>query len=472
MKNTTAVQLKKIAAVMAMLLLTLSFGPKAQSAVPQVMSYQGLLKNNSGNLLSGTYSMQFKIYSASTGGSALWTETQSSVSVSSGRFSVQLGSVTALNLDFNQDYWLSIKVGSDAEMTPRVRLTSVGYAYRAQEVVNGFTQAQHDALSHKNIEGVKDNAALIAKTNFKLDAYTLASANSMGDMVVDSFNDSTGISAASSSNYTYRGASNYDVVLASAGGAVIQQQTSVENDFIEVLSNYANSYNGFGQQFKHTANATIDKVSFKWCKWGSPTGNVKIRIYTSSSGMPGSLLGETANISVSGIASVYPNTEEITANLTSPVALTANTTYLAVIENVSGTGNGDNHIKIRRASGGNPYANGAPVIKSNSNVWANYGDSVDAYFKIYEQAQSSGTATVVSNAYTLSASPSEALLMVDQTLGTGTITYSLSRNNGTNWTTCNPETVCSLASQPSGTQLKWKAAITGNAELNAIAVSV
>ncbi|MEO0228291.1 MAG: hypothetical protein ABIL70_09615 [candidate division WOR-3 bacterium] len=49
----------------------------------------------------------------------MWTETQN---------------VTAINLAFNVPYYLGIRVGTDEEMTPRIPLTSVGYAYRAQTV--------------------------------------------------------------------------------------------------------------------------------------------------------------------------------------------------------------------------------------------------------------------------------------------------------------------------------------------------
>ena len=165
----------------------------AQASVPKLMTYQGVLKDSSGNFLTGTYSITFKLYNVFTGGTALWVETQPSVSVSSGKFSVQLGSMTALNLDFNSDYWLAVKVGTDAEMSPRLRLTSMGYGIRSDYENNGFTQGQHDALTHKAIEGVRDNTVEIGKTNFKLDAYSLAAANSMGDMIVDSFNDAGGI---------------------------------------------------------------------------------------------------------------------------------------------------------------------------------------------------------------------------------------------------------------------------------------
>ncbi len=430
-----------------------SLAPSAACAVPQLLSYQGILKDSSGNYLTGTYSIQFKIYSASTGGTALWTETQSSVSAASGKFNVQLGSVTTLDLDFDQDYWLSIKVGSDSEMTPRIRLTSAGYAYMAENVVNSFTEAEHDALSHKNIEGVKDNTVMIAKTNFKLDAYALAVANSLGDMVVDTFTDASGIASGSSSNYTWRTTPNYDVIVTPSGGSAVQSNTS-ETDMSEILSNNSTTYNGFGQQFQHGSAVTVDRVGFKWQRVGSPTGNVRIRLYASSSGVPGTLLAESADISVAGVSTSY---EEVTASLGSAVALSANTEYIVVVENTTGSGDGSNHINVRRSSDSNPYANGSALAKNSSSTWATFYSGYDTYFKVYEQPVQSGTATVISTAYTEPSAPTTAMVIADETLNGETIVYSVSRDNGTTWTTCTKETICNISSQPSGTQLKWKA---------------
>jgi Neuraminidase (sialidase) len=84
----------------------------------------------------------------------------------------------------------------------------------------------------------------------------------------------------------------------------------------------------------------------------------------------------------------------------------------------------------------------------------------------------SGTAMVISNAYSEPVAPTEAMVIADETLNGGTITYYVSRDNGTTWTTCTKETMTNISSQPSGTQLKWKVTMTGNAELNAIAVAV
>src|SRR3989338_8447187 len=193
--------MRKPLLIFSILILLFSFSsPHVEASVPKLLTYQGILKDSSGNFLTGTYSMTFIVYAVATGGSSLWSETQSSVSASSGRFSAILGSVTTLNLAFDQDYLLSVQVGSDAEMTPRQRLTSSGYAAMAEDVTGGkLTGSAHVADSHMSIEGVRSAHVNIAKTNFKVDAITLASANSMGDLVIDSFNDSTGINSGGSS---------------------------------------------------------------------------------------------------------------------------------------------------------------------------------------------------------------------------------------------------------------------------------
>lgn len=119
------------------LTLGMLFGVSYASAqsVPKYMSYQGELTDSSNNPVTATVSVEFKLYNALSGGSELWSETQS-VSVTNGFFSVQLGSVTPLTLDFDQQYFLSLNVASDGEMSPRQPINSVGYAF-ASDVTYG-----------------------------------------------------------------------------------------------------------------------------------------------------------------------------------------------------------------------------------------------------------------------------------------------------------------------------------------------
>lgn len=106
------------------------------SQIPQTLSYQGVLKDASGNIVpNASYDLTFRIYSAASGGTALWTEMQSVV-VTDGIFNVILGSTNPLNLPFDVPYWLGITVGTGSELTPRVQLTSAAYSLNAHSVEN------------------------------------------------------------------------------------------------------------------------------------------------------------------------------------------------------------------------------------------------------------------------------------------------------------------------------------------------
>ncbi len=117
------------------LLLSVAIPIAAFPQVPQTMGYQGLLTDGSGVVVSdGSYSLTFKIYSVSTGGSALWTEVQGTVSTVNGVFNVILGSVTALNIAFDKTLYLEITVGSNV-LSPRIELTGSPYAMNARGIV-------------------------------------------------------------------------------------------------------------------------------------------------------------------------------------------------------------------------------------------------------------------------------------------------------------------------------------------------
>ena len=103
----------------------------------QTIPYQGRIANASGQAITGTQPMIFRLYNAASGGVSLWEESRvgpNSVPVSDGLFNVMLGSLSALPQNLiagNQNLWLGIMVGSDNEMTPRVQLGSVPFAMSA-----------------------------------------------------------------------------------------------------------------------------------------------------------------------------------------------------------------------------------------------------------------------------------------------------------------------------------------------------
>ena len=107
------------------------------------IAYQGRLADSSGNPLTSTLAMSFRLYSAVTGGAPLWTEQWSGpngVKVSDGLFNVMLGSLTPIAqsvITGNANLFLGITVGTDDEMTPRVQLGSVPFAMQALSVPDG-----------------------------------------------------------------------------------------------------------------------------------------------------------------------------------------------------------------------------------------------------------------------------------------------------------------------------------------------
>lgn len=122
------------------LLLSMSLGIFSQAGVPQLISFQGFLKDNLGNPLDGTFSIQFSIYNAQTGGSLIWSEARS-VNVDSGAFSIYLGEVTELTESAFSDSgrYLGVTVESDPEMS-RTRMTTSPYAYRIATVDGSISQ--------------------------------------------------------------------------------------------------------------------------------------------------------------------------------------------------------------------------------------------------------------------------------------------------------------------------------------------
>jgi hypothetical protein len=104
-------------------------------ALPRTISYQGILTDNNDVIVpDGSYSITFRLYDAASGGTMLWEEAQS-VPVTSGRYDAILGNTVSMDpLAFDAKYWLAIKVESDAEMTPRIELSAVGYALSARTV--------------------------------------------------------------------------------------------------------------------------------------------------------------------------------------------------------------------------------------------------------------------------------------------------------------------------------------------------
>lgn len=108
--------------------------------VPESMTYQGVLSDSSGPF-SGNAQIVFSLYEQETGGSSIWQETHSNVTVTNGFFSAVLGGQgqpLAASLFGGSERWLQVSadLGSGPVTLPRQRLHSVPYAMTAYSATN------------------------------------------------------------------------------------------------------------------------------------------------------------------------------------------------------------------------------------------------------------------------------------------------------------------------------------------------
>jgi hypothetical protein len=129
-----AKEMKKLFSISVLVVLSCLAYAQVTAEVPQKINYQGKLTDaNGGLIVSDSVDIEFNVYTDSTGGTSLWSETHYDVPVKNGLFSVVLGSQTAIPVSVfdGSIRYLGITVGSDSESTPRTPMVSVGYAYRA-----------------------------------------------------------------------------------------------------------------------------------------------------------------------------------------------------------------------------------------------------------------------------------------------------------------------------------------------------
>jgi len=118
--------------VILMLLLIIPFSGYAEP--PKTINYQGYLESTNGQQINGNLDMTFAIYDVDSGPDLpLWVDTLFDVDVQKGIFNVILGETTPLDLPFDEQYYLGVKMGNDSEMTPRQPLASVPYALTASK---------------------------------------------------------------------------------------------------------------------------------------------------------------------------------------------------------------------------------------------------------------------------------------------------------------------------------------------------
>ncbi len=126
--------------------------------IPKLLSYQGKLTDNSGNPVPDTtYSVSFRLYSVPSGGSPFWNETQT-VRTRAGLFSTLLGSVTPIgSVPDAGTLYLGMAVAGGAELTPRLRIVSAAYAYKADTANYALASAGGGSGDNAWVRGTPDS---------------------------------------------------------------------------------------------------------------------------------------------------------------------------------------------------------------------------------------------------------------------------------------------------------------------------
>ena len=171
-------------ASLCFLAMALLLPVRGYADVPQQISYQGAITDDFGDSLDGSYTMVFSIYAVDSGGTPLWWE-QQTVTVTDGIYNVLIcqdpvGNPFPANL-FDGQRWLGVRVGSDAEMTPRQPLTSVPFAQMADRVSAGAVTeimladdaVTTDKIADSAITGDKIASSTIPATDIQDEAATL-----------------------------------------------------------------------------------------------------------------------------------------------------------------------------------------------------------------------------------------------------------------------------------------------------------
>lgn len=130
--------------------------------VPNVVGYHGRLLKADGTPATGTVTMTFSLHDAPTGGTALWTETQT-VALTDGFYATYLGNVTPLPPDAfpGAERYLEISVNGTA-LQPRLRAGSVPHALNAtaaRNVEGGTVNAQ--TVSVAGVEVIDSTGKLV-----------------------------------------------------------------------------------------------------------------------------------------------------------------------------------------------------------------------------------------------------------------------------------------------------------------------
>ena len=127
------------------------------ATVPTTVNVQGVLRDGVGGLESGSFQFTINVYAAATGGASLWTETQASVPVESGFFTLALSdndthdkTIADIIEGNSSPLFVGVTLQGDLSELPRIQLNTVPYAFVADHAttVDNFGGVAASAISN------------------------------------------------------------------------------------------------------------------------------------------------------------------------------------------------------------------------------------------------------------------------------------------------------------------------------------
>jgi hypothetical protein len=324
-------------------------------AVPQLINYQGKLTDSSGNPINDNVSITFTIYNDATGGFSIWYDTQT-VAVTNGVFSVLLGFSNGIANDIfhGEDKYLGVRVGSDPEMVPRQRITSIAYAFRSENAdsadsFGGYAIGELIKELDKRYVSAPDVSTVDPGSN--TGRYTSIAIGMDGNPVI-SYQDYTG----SSLNVAKCG----DAICSSAGGYTIST-IEVGDEYMGLYTSIAIGTDGnpvIAYYYSMGLNVKVAKCGDALC---SSVGGYTITALDSAHGYTSIAIGTDGNPVIA--FSDFLRRLKV-AKCGNPACSSGNTITI-----VDAVGDAGLHISITIGTDGNPIisyldlANGLKVAK-------------------------------------------------------------------------------------------------------------
>ena len=175
--------------------LCLIMAATVYAQMPRTLNYQGTLATGSTVVPDGNYNITFRLYTASTGGSAVWSEAQL-VPARNGVINVVLGEIAPLPASFSTSYWMSLQIGADAELSPRLELTAASYSLHSAVADSAKKVANGSVTSAAIATGAVTSAQIVDATITGTDVAS-------GTLTAGNILDEPGLSSSYSNTFVY-----------------------------------------------------------------------------------------------------------------------------------------------------------------------------------------------------------------------------------------------------------------------------